>query len=464
VVLWDEDTKCGWLVNGTSALLHLLRASLEFSGSDKFKSAFLFKREDLREASEPGTADSAIEVLLNPINKALKMYPEKDGFLRFEDQVEQLYDALDKMIDHQISLAGRHGVNLKLRARKHLEGWDFKDLATDRDPLYPRVATIPAIGKGWVDFTRTIHAITLFGRGFGDLIRPTSPGELCSYWARLPRQKYYLGACVSDLKEIMELDGDAHSSPIKLCDDIFWHNPDITFEACQCITPTGTATVTGAGTELRTRTGTAKAKAKSETGNKPCDRAQVLLPTALKAVLPKRTPLALNDRAAVIFGHNMTFSWVFPDTGSPKRGVPPNVEEGLEVATEESDSQFHDSGIGSSLMSSSAATRGSGIAGVTATMSGSSLDGQSNSLGPIHSERTESIESNALEGSSTGGDDSAVSDPAHQATQARDQKQGQSRNQLQVQARTQCRSRSRSQSRWNLFRTLVKRRRDMVRE
>ncbi|KIW70077.1 hypothetical protein PV04_02385 [Phialophora macrospora] len=428
------------IVNDTSALLHLLRAFFEHSSSDKFKSTFLFKREDLREACEPGTADSAIEVLLNPINKALKTYPKKDDFLRFEDQVEKLYDALNKMIDHQIGLAGRHGI---------------ETLSIPASLPYRLSA------KGWVDFTRTIHAITLFGRGFGDLIRPASPGELCSYWARLPRQKYYLGACVSDLEEIMELDGDAHSNLIKLCDDIFWQNPDITFETCQRASPTDTATATTTGTG--TRPSAAKAKAKSEIRNKPRDRAQVLLPTALKAVLPKRTPVPLNDRAAVIFGHNMTFSWIFPDIGSPKKGELPTVEDegDEEVATEESNSQFRDSGIGSSLISSSP-TRGSGGGGVTTTISGSSLDARSSSSGGIHSERTERTESTALEGSSTRGDDGAVPNTAPKATEGCDQRRGQRRKHLQLQSQT--RTRTRTQARWNLFRNLVKRRRDMARE
>lgn len=45
VVLWDEEDKCGWLVKGTSALLHLLRASLEHCRKDKFSSGFLFKQD-----------------------------------------------------------------------------------------------------------------------------------------------------------------------------------------------------------------------------------------------------------------------------------------------------------------------------------------------------------------------------------------------------------------------------------
>ncbi|PON26055.1 hypothetical protein TGAM01_v204999 [Trichoderma gamsii] len=45
VLLWDEANKRGWLVNGTTALLHLVRASLNHDSKDEFKPAFLFKRK-----------------------------------------------------------------------------------------------------------------------------------------------------------------------------------------------------------------------------------------------------------------------------------------------------------------------------------------------------------------------------------------------------------------------------------
>ena len=203
-MLWDEEDKRGWLVNGTSALLHLLRASLEHDSTDKFKSVFLFKREKMQEASELHKAHAAIDVLLNAKNRDLKIYPKNNGYLRLEDRVEHFYDILEQIIDYQASVAEQSSV----RARKHLEGWDFKDLATDRDPIYPRVATLKAFGKGWVDFTRSIHAITLFGRGFGEIIYPTNTSNLCAHWAKLPKGRYYLAVCVSDLKEIMDMDGD----------------------------------------------------------------------------------------------------------------------------------------------------------------------------------------------------------------------------------------------------------------
>jgi hypothetical protein len=280
VVLWDEEDKRGWLVNGTSVLLHLLRSYLEYSRGSNIKSAFLFKSEDMEEAPRQYTADSAIEVLLNPTNMDLKIYQEGADYIRLKHQVEHYYDILEQIIDHQV-LQG--SVDSGPRSRKYLEGWDFRDLATTRDPVHPRVAVLEAVGKGWVDFTRAIHAVTLFGRGFGDLIRPTDAGS-CTHWASLPKDRYYLAAYAPDLKEIMDMyDGDQTSTPMRLTDDILWHNPAKVLE-CRC-----------AG------------KAASEHS----DVVQVLLPStfAIESLLPQSVA-EWSRYGAVVFGQNVDFKWL----------------------------------------------------------------------------------------------------------------------------------------------------------
>lgn len=314
VVLWDEDDKRGWLVNGISALLHLLRASLEYNSTDKFNSVFLFKRENFQEASEQYRADSAIEVLLNSENKKLEIYPEKGDYLRIEDRFEQLYDILEKIIDHQIDAAGQNGVKIKLRTRKHLEGWDFKDLATDQDPLYPQVATLQEMGRGWVDFIRAINPITLFGRGFGEVFLPAPNSNSCTHWAKLPQGKCYLAACVSDLKEIMDLYGDQKSNPMKLSDNVIWYNPEKVVKPCRC---------------------------NEKARKKYCDPVQVLLPSIFRNVLPKMDPVRLENHGAIVFGQNMNYKWFFPDFGNPKR-------KKISLSSGVSKTQSHESGIGSS--------------------------------------------------------------------------------------------------------------------
>ncbi|KAH6971155.1 hypothetical protein BKA56DRAFT_678283 [Ilyonectria sp. MPI-CAGE-AT-0026] len=201
VLLWDESDKRGWLINGTSALLYIVRASLAYNSTDKFKAAFLFRPEDMKESSTPFTADSAIDVLIHPDNLALKLYQEKEGHLLLQSRIERFYSILEKLIDHQADVAGEDGSKLVDKPRQYLEGWDFRDLVTSRDPMYPRVTTLEAGGKAWVDLTRALHTITLFGRGFGELIKPAG-ADTCEYWSELPKQKYYVAAGLSDLIQV----------------------------------------------------------------------------------------------------------------------------------------------------------------------------------------------------------------------------------------------------------------------
>jgi hypothetical protein len=296
VLLWDEEGKRGWLVNGTSALVHLLRQSLEHDSTDKFKSEFLFQRADLQETSDPYKAYSAIDVLLNRSNKRLELYPEKNDFIRLEDRVEQICELIEKLIDYQYIDVGHDGDGFRNVPRKYLEGWDFNDLATDRDPFYPRVTTLHVAAKCWVNFIRSIHAVTLFGRGFGDILLPDDIG-LCTYWARLPKMRYYIAAGVSDLRDLMDLEGDQTANPMRLSEDIVWYHPDGASDPCKC----------------------------AWKGFNHSDLTQVLLPSSFGRNLPEKIPMRLEPNGAVIFSYNANFNWLWEDTGGPQEGDPPST-------------------------------------------------------------------------------------------------------------------------------------------
>ncbi|KAM7210521.1 hypothetical protein V8F06_014094, partial [Rhypophila decipiens] len=151
IVMWDEEDKRGWLTKGTSALLHLLRASLIYSGKDKFSSEFLFDPKDFTDATQRFCSDSAIQVLLNPANRKLRLYKleeesfddvieKADGseeittkvrrtYITLEHRIVELFEILEKLIDHEAdNHASAKGVNMKPRLRSYLQGWDFRDI------------------------------------------------------------------------------------------------------------------------------------------------------------------------------------------------------------------------------------------------------------------------------------------------------------------------------------------------
>ncbi|KAL3488654.1 hypothetical protein BJX62DRAFT_253120 [Aspergillus germanicus] len=296
VILWDEGAKRGWLVNGTSALLHLVRASLEYNGKDKFKSEFLFRLEDFQEPPPAASykSDSAVWMLVNHVNRKLEIYQEKDGYVLFEDRVEHMFRLLEQVIDHQLLVLNSYdppylAANV---SRAHLEGWDFRDLASALDPVYPRVAALSTPGMAWIEFTRSLQAVTLLGRGFGEIIAPIN--QPCPQWATLPIGQYYLAVSATDLMEIMGTFGDVSAIPPRLTESLVWLNHENILPAthCQCAL---------------------------KDIDEHVDVVQVILPLHLADEF-KTSQRHQLETGAVVFGHNKSILWSWRETGDPVRG------------------------------------------------------------------------------------------------------------------------------------------------
>lgn len=355
-VFYDRDERRAWLVDGASTLLHLLRASLEHYKSDIRLRRLLFADKiNLVEAGATHTGShGAFEILSNVENQSIPLYHkktnswtevtassntipdhsmrEKTTYFCIRDRVEQLCHCLCQITAHQDDVHTQAGVGFKLRLtpRRQLEGFDFMDLATGHGTLWPKVATLNAKGQGWVDFTRAIHAPTLFGSGFGNLLVPSTAQNQtqittrscsnCLWNSYLPKGKDYLAASVADIKEVIRRKGNLRVQPWRIVDDIHWSAPDLSFEPC-----------------------TSQLSCRSKSRN----RVQVLLPSAFPKLRSRQSPSKLAVNGAVVFGHNTKLPLRWPGSRRiPEEGEPDPVDEPEEL--------FVDSGIGTSLDSSSA--------------------------------------------------------------------------------------------------------------
>lgn len=198
LVLWDEGDKRGWLVNGAGGLLHLLRSSLHHS-KRVFGSALLLDPSNLPDPADYSRPDFALPFLAAPEIRNLKLFEDSTDvydevtvepggsgdnntgqqsfqkmahqtkYYCLKDRIDHIYNTLEKLIDYKTDLEKQDGFRFR-RPRRYVEGWDFRDLVTDGDPFFLRTCTLQAMGNGWVDLIRGIHAVTLFGRGFGELI------------------------------------------------------------------------------------------------------------------------------------------------------------------------------------------------------------------------------------------------------------------------------------------------------
>lgn len=248
VILWDNKDNRGWLVDGANALLHLVRSSIEdqVQWMNKYAPAeVLYNKGNMVEPTALHTVDAALMTLMSSKNREMKLFVDDAGdqdgevnvdvrrddtgakYTRFKDVVEKQHNLLEQIMDHQFHAENRPGLEVKLRIRKHVEGWDFRDLVvpSKAQRIYPRVMALPTLTRGWVDFARQIGAITLFGQNFGDLMIPDSKESICDHWARVPSGRFYLAVPVSILRHVMGLnDEQTHvDSPIKMTHDLEWH-------------------------------------------------------------------------------------------------------------------------------------------------------------------------------------------------------------------------------------------------
>lgn len=312
VVLWDEEDKRGWLVNGTSALLHLVRTSLELDRTSPFSSALLF---DSREMQYPRLyhPESATQALMNETNRQLAVYKaDIDKPMRFQEHVTRQYEVMEKLIDYQL-LSKRDDSNMGMSGSR-FEGWEFNNIAAQYDPIYAIETRLNTSEMSWVNLIRSISAITLFGRGFGDIIRPVNG---CSKWTILPTGQFYLAACLTDLQQISKMyHGDLYSGPVRLTDQIMWYIPEKSMEGCQC---------------------------HGENDETHSNMVQVLFPSSMTSQLPSQgCRIAEINGGAVIFGHNSSQQWYQPGTGELSRNP---VENTLALAEQSSSSASRDSGI-----------------------------------------------------------------------------------------------------------------------
>ncbi|KAF3760747.1 hypothetical protein M406DRAFT_324476 [Cryphonectria parasitica EP155] len=138
------------------------------------------------------------------------------------------------------------------------------------------------MGPGWVDLIRALGAITLFGTGFGDLIRPSSDRESgcpsCLFNFSAPKNQEYLAVCSTELNTMLEKRGFQHKTRLStLSEGLYWGERGDTFQHCQC----------------------------SQHSTMKQDRIQVLLRDGPAwSTKGLTTPTSLPERGAVLFGHS----------------------------------------------------------------------------------------------------------------------------------------------------------------
>lgn len=318
MLLWDNDQRTGWLVNGVGALLHLVRASLHNDRADMFSPEMMLRLDQLREPDVWSTTAPA-RFLMDQENLAKIIFEEENGTL--QGRVDLFYNILEKLVEYQKLMAGDDGARMQGVRRDILQGWDFNDIIMKSDDrIFPRSTILDTAGKSWVDFVRSLSAVTLFGRGYGQLIKPADT-SLCSRWREIPLGRSYIAASMLDLQALIHEDSASPDGRTYLGRQFVWHTEsDFFLEGCKCD--------------------------EDDDQHQSHEPVQSIVPRTMAPSLPARIlPIRMTDSGALIFGQHSGSPFAWNDLGPPNKGAAATSN----VPVAEDALSPHDSGLGSSM-------------------------------------------------------------------------------------------------------------------
>ncbi|KAI1021931.1 hypothetical protein LB504_007514 [Fusarium proliferatum] len=266
VVFYDVEQRRAWLVDGASALLHLVRISLHLDINDP-ESAYdwVYDPSELKEHwPGVGSRQAALQTLKDWQNRALYVYivnkhVDPNGVLitkysTFEERVKIILHSIERLIDRQAQAASQDGIKISqtLDPRRDIVGFDIVDVIDPSVPLHPRVQHLNSWGHGWIDLIPTIGITALFGREFGDLIRADEPDMICPSWRSVPVGKDYLAASISTTQMLHEkrlLRMEPGLIGGELTKKITWVAAKEASLHCKCLKSQGSSDVQTAGAE-----------------------------------------------------------------------------------------------------------------------------------------------------------------------------------------------------------------------
>lgn len=245
-VLWDESHQRGWLLDGATAALHLVRGRLykkqALAGDVDFSSLWHI------DETKPS---SAFDVLDDPENHRKPLWDEEWRSTEKEKRARKLDDQpqteqttvtlglfilwtlqdmermvdVQKVIDIYGSLLGAiRSKLLKCTATSSIKGWDYYELITG--PEAPLHAT-KIKDLGWLALAKELNAIFIFGDDFGEIMRPR-PGSCCPHFQTVPTGQNYLAVGIEALRPLFDkyhksTSTDAHEFRLSL--DLCWDSP-----------------------------------------------------------------------------------------------------------------------------------------------------------------------------------------------------------------------------------------------
>jgi hypothetical protein len=223
IVLYDTADQRAWLLDGASALLHLVCTSLNMSGSK-------LRKEDqtILEYSGGDVFSSSSKALINLLDFPLFGRDDSATGAAF-DLVEEMwlrFSITEAKLQSTKAEASKPGKT----APKMIYGVEFLDLALQNAVIAQKEARVD---QGWAKLTEGLGAaIVLFGKHYGEVIRPSRPDSICNYWQSLPTGRNYLAATGQAILNILSSQQLPDGST-RLGEQIHWQQSRLLFDKCK---------------------------------------------------------------------------------------------------------------------------------------------------------------------------------------------------------------------------------------
>ncbi|KIL85182.1 hypothetical protein FAVG1_11611 [Fusarium avenaceum] len=189
ILFYDVEDCRAWLIDGASALLHLVRISLHLEENDPESTYdWVFEVEKLKDKWDGLIGrQAALQTLKSWDNLDLNVYVtgkrrRSDGvsetqYSTLETRIKKVLHSIEILIDRQAKVVSQDGIRISqtLNLRRNITGFDILDVLTPLGPILPRIKYLDSWRYGWDDLINSIGVTTIFGSGFGSLIRPDDP-------------------------------------------------------------------------------------------------------------------------------------------------------------------------------------------------------------------------------------------------------------------------------------------------
>jgi hypothetical protein len=213
IILYDTGVATAYMAQTSCVLLHMLHTWAVNMSDCRDDIPYIEPTWDAGQAARKRLkehSDFAMRKDVDPVSEKQKMV--KDLVLQFWESLNQKsWELLQHRSESQTPQAGT--------GSQKLYGWEYMDIIWNNAARRKQIR----FNENWIRLTDTVTV--LFGKNFGDVIRPAPRTRLCSAWDPIPSHRQYLVATIDCLRTLAWKKGgrrDMLDIP-QLTDNCWWY-------------------------------------------------------------------------------------------------------------------------------------------------------------------------------------------------------------------------------------------------